>query len=100
MACEAPKTTGGQYCKKRECRIELTALKRYGVMGKFQQKRAAPTKVALRYEACSGTPIFIGSEGPAFPVSPSVIFGPDTPPLNIIGGYRFPGAPDLEEVMQ
>ena len=25
-----------------------------------------------------------------------VLFGPDTPPLNILGGYRFPGTPDVK----
>jgi hypothetical protein len=68
MACEAPKTTSGQYCKKRDCRIELASLKRYGVMGKFHQKRATPTHVALRSEARSGTPIFIAPEGLSKPV--------------------------------
>jgi hypothetical protein len=31
---------------------------------------------------------------------PKVFFRPGSVPLNIIGGYRFSGAPDLEEVMR
>ena len=27
------------------------------------------------------------------------IFGPDTPPLNVVGGHKFPGAPRLEDVL-
>jgi hypothetical protein len=27
---------------------------------------------------------------------PKVFFGPDTPPLNLIGGYRFAGVPEIE----
>jgi hypothetical protein len=30
---------------------------------------------------------------------PAAIFGPDTPPLNVLGGYKFPGAPDIAEVL-
>ena len=28
---------------------------------------------------------------------PKVFFGPDTPPLNITGGYWFPDAPDINQ---
>jgi hypothetical protein len=27
---------------------------------------------------------------------PKVYFGPDQPPLNVTGGYRFPGSPEIE----
>jgi hypothetical protein len=28
---------------------------------------------------------------------PKVLFGPDMPPLNLVGGYRFPGAPTVDQ---
>lgn len=31
---------------------------------------------------------------------PKQIFGPDTPPLNLVGGYRFPGATTIEPAMK
>jgi hypothetical protein len=30
---------------------------------------------------------------------PQSIFGPSTPPLNLVGGYRWPGAPDIDLVL-
>jgi hypothetical protein len=56
MACEGPMTDR----HGRKCRIELAAIKRHGMMGKFYQKRQTPTKIAQRAEALSQTPIFKG----------------------------------------
>src|SRR5215813_1475543 len=63
MVCDLPKTGAGTTCGKRACGRELAAFKRHGVMGKFYQKRRGATQVAKTHEACSETPIFIGSTG-------------------------------------
>jgi hypothetical protein len=56
MACEGPTTAR----HGRECRLELAAIKRHGMMGKFHQKSRHLTKVAQRDESLSQTPISIG----------------------------------------
>jgi hypothetical protein len=77
VACEGPKTER----HGKECARELASIKRHGMMGKFHQKRPSPTQGAKSGEACSQTPIFIGSAEGQIPVEPRhkwrIVAGPE-----------------------
>jgi hypothetical protein len=74
MACEGPKT--GRHGK--ECARELASIKRHGIMGKFAQKRRSATLAPQNVEACSQTPIFIGSTGQSKPTDRwRIVAGPE-----------------------
>jgi hypothetical protein len=80
VACEGPKTER----HGKECARELASIKRHGMMGKFHQKRPSPTQGAKSGEACSQTPIFIGSAEGQIPVEPRhkwrIVAGPELSP--------------------
>lgn len=120
MACE------GQRHKSRKCRLELASIRRHGMMGKFHQKRPFGAEIPDSAKPRAQTPIFIGSVGLSKRVEWRVVAGPalterklhlatlsppkpakwcvhntasispKDAPINIIGGYRFPGTEGFE----
>jgi hypothetical protein len=75
LACEEPKENPSKaLCGRRNCTREFNALKRHGMLGWYYQARGVQSAFA--------NPIKIGVR----------IIGPDDVPINLIGGYRWPGA--------
>lgn len=70
--CEEP--ADKLLCRKAKCRSGFDGLKRHGVLGRYYP----PTNVS----GASGNSIKIGVP----------IIGPGDVPINILGGYRWPGA--------
>ena len=75
LACEEPKGNPSRaLCGRRNCRLEFNALKRHAMLGRYHP--------STNPQAATANPIKIGVP----------IIGPSDVPINLIGGYRWPGA--------
>lgn len=86
IICEGTKSGRGLACTRPKCQTELRAKKRYGTMGRL----LGGTRVKLAPKTSNSIALATAAPRPS-----PVIFDQDTPPLNLIGGYRFPDAPAI-----
>jgi len=71
LICEEP--AKAKTCGRRPCRLELEGLRRHQMLGRYHTPTKSPP--------ASANPIKIGVR----------LIGPDDVPINLIGGYKFPG---------
>ena len=108
LVCERPVTTRRQVCRLPKCQTEFRSLKRHSALGKFD-----PGHSPIGVNLASGTPISKGSAGWHQVAGPSIsdmhlatlspprqrvaetLIKRTGPPVNLVGGYKFPGAPTV-----
>lgn len=115
VACEKPKTGRKLTHSNPSCRAEYRALVRHEMLGRYH--------TSGRVKLASETPIFTGSvrskkaprawvqvAGPPMPpahlhlaalgapraAQPATLIKRNGPPINLVGGYKFPVAPRIE----
>jgi ribosomal protein L24E len=98
-AAQVVAEVGGTLTEKRKCSICGGPIPKYVGTGKHRRlTNKTKTTCSNRCQEKArkmGLPEASNSVdagvGPSEPIQP--IFGPSTPPLNLVGGYRWPGAP-------
>jgi ribosomal protein L24E len=101
-AAEVVAEVGGTLTEKRKCSICGGPIPKYVGTGKHRRlTNKTKTTCSNRCQEKArkmGLPEASNSVdaevGPPEPIQP--IFGPSIPPLNLLGGYRFPDAPDVD----
>jgi hypothetical protein len=74
LVCEEPKEGNRILCGRRECRLQFNGFKRHQVLGRYYTPQG-------------------GGYASANPIKQGVcVVGPKDVPINLVGGYRFPGA--------